>query len=344
MKQRAVSLRIGLAACAIASVAVLGGFAAGDGQAAGSSKSAGAGLIAYGVGGEGIFVVRADGSSPAVNVSGGQDGSGPTWAPDGRRLAYLGPNGIWVVDADGTSRRQLAPSCPSTTCTTFDGPPVWSPDGSKIAWLNVPATGLVALEVVSADGSHLRTIAHICQGHDEGGNRPSWSPDGKWLVVGTGCAPWIRIVRVSDGRQRTLISDGPSYQPVWSPDGKTIAFDQYDTARGTLWTVRPDGKSLHELKAAGRDVWVPTWSPDSTRIAYSSSAGEQVLSADGTGVPTVIGTGGGGAWSPNSKRLAVVGPLGQGQALYTVAADGGALHRIATGNLDAEYSPPVWAP
>ena len=341
--------RISLVVGAIVSVVVLGGFAARGHAAArterpATSKTGAAGLIAFGDG-EAVSVVSADGSSLAVNVSGNQRAFGPTWAPNGRKLAYSGPHGIWVVNADGTGRRRLDRVCLSFGCAQSDGLPVWSPNGRKIAWARgYPGDEGVAVQVVSANGSHRRTIAHTCAHRLELEDLPSWSPNGKWLVQAVACPaapPGIRIVRVSSGRERRIWS-GVAYDPVWSPDGKTIAFAAQSAGTTDLWTMRPNGTDLHQLSAAGDGVWVLTWSPDSRRIAYwSLQGGVMVVNADNTGAHTVLSTGyGRPAWSPDSKRLAVI----QGQALYTVALNGQSLHQIATGNLDSEYSPPVWAP
>jgi Tol biopolymer transport system component len=355
-------MAIGLVASVIVSVAVLGGFATRGHAAAraerqATSKTSADGLIAFGDG-AGVSVVPADGSSPAINVSGNQrEASGPTWAPKGRKLAYWAFNGIWVVNADGTGRRQLA-GCPSATCTSSDGLPVWSPKGRKIAWID-DDWDLTPVRVVSANGSHRRTIAQMCAGRDELANRPSWSPNGKWLVLASYCpqAQGIWIVRVkagegvlvggaSDGRQRLIWRGGVAGDPVWSPDGKTIAFV---AGTGELWTMSPNGKDLHELTAAGPGpLWAPSWSPDSRRIAYLSPAGVRVVNADNTGAHTLLSTGDGqAAWSPDGKRLAVSQWIENAppvDALDTIALNGQSLQQIATGNFDSEYSPPVWAP
>jgi hypothetical protein len=63
------------------------------------SYGAGAHLIWYGVGGD-----AASAKPPAVPAplckTGAQDGlAGPTWAPDGERLAFAAPDGVWVARA-----------------------------------------------------------------------------------------------------------------------------------------------------------------------------------------------------------------------------------------------------
>lgn len=322
-------------------VTVLGGFAT-LGQAAGHSP----GLIAFGSDGH-VFVQRADGVTPARNVTGDQTGSAPTWAPGGGKLAYQGPNGIWVVNADGTDRRQLAQTCPLTTCEQWnsDGMPVWSPDGRSIAWVANPGTGSYTdVQVISADGSHLRTIAHVCPlGRDHNSNyRPAWSPNGKWLLLASSCYPQIRIVRASNGNLRTRIQSGGD--PAWSPNGKTIIFERSHA----LWIARPDATDIHRLMRLGAAVAAVsglTWSPNNRRIAYLSEtqAGEwqaRVVNEDGTDAHTVLPNAFTVDWSPDSKRLAV----DSGSGLYTVAADGRSPRLLAAVPIDSEYAPPVWAP
>ena len=51
----------------------------------------------------------------------------PSWSHDGKRIAYVGDNVIWVVDSDGENPRQL------TNIVTEDHP-TWSPDSESIAF------------------------------------------------------------------------------------------------------------------------------------------------------------------------------------------------------------------
>jgi Tol biopolymer transport system component len=73
-----------------------------------------------GIGTPGIAVIRADGQPVRWLTHRVLDGS-PAWSPDGRRLVFVGtispaPSGalfastLYVINADGTGRRKLAPS------------------------------------------------------------------------------------------------------------------------------------------------------------------------------------------------------------------------------------------
>jgi dipeptidyl aminopeptidase/acylaminoacyl peptidase len=109
------------------------------------------------VGGEGVFVVGADGKGLHAIL---EKGSGAvSWSPDGRWIA-LGPwidrRGVSVVRPDGSGLRRIAPLSDLPL-----EPPVWSPDSRAVAYLeggSVLEGGAVSLSraqdvwVARADG------------------------------------------------------------------------------------------------------------------------------------------------------------------------------------------------
>jgi len=75
------------------------------------------------------------------------------------------------------------------------------------------------------------------------GERPSFSPDGEWIVVQvttddgyTYTSSDLWLVR-SDASQRVQLTESPGLEmhPAWSPDGRTIAFSRFDD--GGLYLV-----------------------------------------------------------------------------------------------------------
>ena len=135
----------------------------------------------------GGYLVNADGSrrrKPPRNVP-----LAGAWSPDGQRIASVSvahsfadarnPTklGLWVVNADGSDARRVAPKATS-------GEPAWSPDGRRIAFrrydgqLGSGFPGNSDLYVVNADGSGLRRLTR----HAANVRWFAWSPDGRTIA------------------------------------------------------------------------------------------------------------------------------------------------------------------
>jgi len=107
----------------------------------------------------------------------------------------------------------------------------------------------------------------------------SFSPDNSMLAAATISDPNyysfdIYIYKL-DGtlvRQLTSTGGGPNHtmnwRPNWSSDNR-IAFASNSTGRFEIWAINADGTSLSQITTNGGDM--PTWSPDSSKIAFVSS-------------------------------------------------------------------------
>ena len=77
-----------------------------------------------------VFRLNLRGGAPVPITASEKDVSDPQWSPDGRRLAYVRDDELWVVEADG-SRTTLVVAKPGGGTE-----PRWSPDGGRLAFLS----------------------------------------------------------------------------------------------------------------------------------------------------------------------------------------------------------------
>jgi WD40 repeat protein len=109
----------------------------------------------------------------------------------------------------------------------------------------------------------------------------------------------------------------------WAPDGRRLAF----TATGMVGVMDvSDGTSKQILSCGeGADGCSIAWAPDGSRIAVAHGATLDLIDPDGSNRATVFIHGGGLAqptWSPDGRRIGVVGRLGDlGRGFYTVNRD-----------------------
>jgi Tol biopolymer transport system component len=247
-------------------------------------------------------IVRTDGSAPR-RIFAGDDHSGPSWSPDGRRLAIatapqsqnltarpeVGPLGI--VEGDVLSLY------PRARCK----PPLsWAPDGTRLT-CDTSFGGDVALVTLMANGGSSQNVLRDDGIGDASKSQADWEPNGRRLVYALegGVLALYPVSRLPAPREsygtviriRGLTADATS--PAWSPDGRRIAFQGTCLGAGMgcrpgIYTVRVDGTQLRRVSPRGAN---PDWSPDGRRIVFDAvQAGNRdiyVVNASGGGLRRV---------------------------------------------------------
>jgi len=135
-----------------------------------------------------------------------------------------------------------------------DSPISFSPDGHQLVYeRSVPARNEIELRVADSDGIAERLLVTIPQANGslyQPG--PSWSPDGKTIVVPvlqTGKQQrWLlNAVNVSTGEMQQLYSSAYDMgRPVWLAGGNRLLMPHYDpdSGREQLWTISfPEGQA-----------------------------------------------------------------------------------------------------
>jgi len=167
------------------------------------------------------------------------------WSLDGRRLAYVENNAVYVMEVAHPKWGASEPLRKDA------GSPTWSPVGPLIAFDRCAGERATGVDVARTDGSHVQHLTQV-------GCSPAWSPDGSRIAYTVKCG--IRVITPT-GKDLTSPTAwrcrhiGVAGPPVWSPDGRKIAIGA------------PDGVYLMNRNGGGLTrIWAstalrPSWRP-----------------------------------------------------------------------------------
>jgi Tol biopolymer transport system component len=198
--------------------------------------------------------------------------------------------------------------------------------------------------------------------------KPIWSPDGTKVAfvsdftkTGHGEKNVFVMEAAASGDSINLATQISDFKPeakaiddlAWSPDGSRIAFTRgNNSGDDKVWVENADGTSVFPLEIGGGGAKRhPTWSPDSTKIAYAvvKNAPEQIFIASalgGFGQPLANGVGHEPNWSPNGAKISFDDyNSGFGYVdLDIVNADGSGTPKIVVPSPYTEWTFSAWSP
>jgi Tol biopolymer transport system component len=162
----------------------------------------------------------------------------PRWSPDGTRMLYISPEGVFVAPVDGGAAQQILSR---TDVPEKDivvrmrsgiSAAAWGPDGQRVA---IADNSDRSLSLVSVDDGRRQVIAtsqhelHSCD----------WSPDGKWIACTSGnwhfagvgwtfgnAAPSAIVLVPAAGGDLIELTDrlARNSSPTWARDSTTLLF------------------------------------------------------------------------------------------------------------------------
>jgi TolB protein len=199
-------------------------------------------------------------------------------SPDGALLAISDQSKedhrslLYIVPSGGGTPRRITQKAPSY----WHG---WSPDGQTLAFVG-ERDGEFDVYTILASGGEERRLT-TAPGLDDG---PEYSPDGRYIYFNSERTGMMQIWRMKpDGSDQEQVSsdDSNDWFPHISPDGKWMVFLSFEKdVKGhppnqnvMLRLMSLNDKKvrvLAKLFGGQGTINVPSWSPDSTQLAFVS--------------------------------------------------------------------------
>ena len=199
-------------------------------------------------------------------------------SPDGQFLAVSDSSTedkksrVYVLPISGGTPRLITPNAPSY----WHG---WSPDGKTLAFTGQRGDNFDIYAIPATGGEEKRLTT--ATGLDDG---PEYSPDGAYIYFNSERSGHMQIWRMrADGseQEQIITDDRNDWFPHISPDGQWMVFLAYE--KGV--TGHPGGKDVELRLMSMKDkkvrliaklfggqgtINVPSWSPDSKKLAFVS--------------------------------------------------------------------------
>jgi Tol biopolymer transport system component len=307
--------------------------------------------------GGGLFIMRRTGED-VTRVS--RDGFNPSWAPDGRTLAYategvhLDPqirqttSVLLVVDVGGRARQLDVPDAVQ---------PVWSPHGNRIAYWAVGIGSQRDIWTVSDTGGPPTRVTD-----DPALDwNPIWSGDGYiYFLSDRSGSMNVHRVKVDESSGTPAGPVEPFTLPASHVTHLTLSRD----ARQIAWSSLARRSNVQRIRfgdqhgmVSGEPQWVtrgsrrfgsPELSPDGEWLVMRDKTTESLFvgRADGTELRRLALPSGryrDPRWAPDSHLIAFHSDIRGPWNIWTVARDGSGLERLDIHG-DRDLALPTWAP
>lgn len=221
-----------------------------------------------------LEVADIDGFNPQTLLTSSQPMMSPSWAPDGKNIAYVSfenhEAAIYLQNIYN-AHRQLVTRFPG-----INGAPAFSPDGRKMA-LVLSLTGSPKIYFLDLANKKLTQITHGSSIDTE----PSFSPDGKAMIFTSnrGGGPQIYRYTFATGQtDRITFTGNYNARALYLPDGQGIVMMHREGGLFSIAYQNLTSGQLRTLTPAGSDE-SPSLAPNGQMIVYATDTADHGLLA-----------------------------------------------------------------
>ncbi len=305
-----------------------------------------------------IYVMNRDGSNLERLTNNPAWDSFATFSPDMTQISFNSDrenerNNVYILNMDGSGKTV---SLPAGDYSNFVGTDVWSPDGTKIAYSS-DRNGNEDIFVINAEfekpslllSDSKAEITQLIQ-----------SPDRRFGI-------FLAQLGKDDFEIRKYDFETKSSSSIYklkddtgislSPDGNSFAFQEKIGGNTEIVVSNLDGSNRRNLSNNLATDANPTFSPDSSKIAFVTNRGDNrglfdiyEMNSDGSNQQPITSSNGGTSisptWSPDGKEIFFTndkedGRNGNFEIFKTIVQTGSPLTRITNRPKAVDESPSV---
>lgn len=196
-----------------------------------------------------------------------QNGYSLVWSPDGRKIAcvFRDGNNYYRIGIFDVRERVTVVLTDDADVHAFN--PSWTLDGTRIAFRSYKTgTGDIWLKDLIA-GSFTQVTYGI------NSENPKISPDGKFVAYFMSKS--LYIVDVATGNKQQVDTQADSNSLDWSPDSKKFVFKSYRNSKNDLFIFDIATNEYIQITDSIDLEYYPKWSPDGEKIVLGKYANYQ---------------------------------------------------------------------